>query len=469
MPPWFSAAWAEHKNLLAASETLRLQQEHKSSGGGGSASPAPTWSDSPPASPPKPAPLFFFSLRYWVGDFSVAEARTLCVELYCGTPRTALFAAAAMFCGCVCAIYKASARGKCLDAMASLALQAHAHKTRDLWGWREGWDGLYTLALWTFLEWVCAVLKDVLIGLARAQRLGQSRALYFASLLRQDMAFHAKHPSGELAARLATDSECLDGLCIHGPERFLQGCVSLGTLGWFLWADPLLLLLALVLRLPQLLQITEMSVRLAAAYERLADHKAQVAQARAADSLGSVRVVQAHGAERQEVEGYCAAIGEHLRVVRASATVKSLLKHSEGLVLLVTEVGLLAFGGWRIMAGAQTLGSFTARREYSNSLVENFHGLEHCYEMVRRCQLLLGRYLSLRNRRPEVYMPLPLPHPLPEALSETSLPASLLAEHQRDEKEEEAFLALLQQPQQQPRRRRPEPHQPRPAVAPPQR
>ena len=430
------AAWAEHSSLLAASEALRVAQEMPAA--------------SPPAAGARAAPAAAPSLwAYFLGTWTRAEAAALAQELYAGTPRSALYAGVVVLLGCGCSLLKARSKGSVMDAMAGLAASGGGGAAgRDLWEWRAGWESLGSLALWTALEWACLVGKDIFLALARTQRSGQSRALYFASMLRQDQAFHAAHPSSELAARLASDSECLDGLCVHGPERFLQGLVSLATLAWLLAVDPLLLALALALRLPQLLQVTELSVRMAAAYERLADHKAQVAQARAADTLGSVRVVQAHGAEREEVAGYCAALGEHLRVVRASAVVRSLLRHSEGLVLLVTEVALLAFGAWRILAGAQTLGSFSARREYSNSLIENFHGLEHVYQMVRRCQLLLGRYLRLRNRVPAVPSTMPLPMPLPPALA-GGLPASTLAEYELDVAREQAFYARQEQQQQQ--------------------
>jgi ATP-binding cassette subfamily B (MDR/TAP) protein 10 len=439
------AAWAEHQGMLAASEALRLAQDAASAPP--APAPAPAAGTAPPPPPPPPPATLW---QYWVGRWTWREAAVLLQELRTGTPRSALYGGLVVLAGCGCGILKMQSRGACLDALASLApglgapaaaaaaAAAAAPTLARLWEWRAGWEALASLALWTALEWACGVAKDVLLALARAQRSAQSRALYFASLLRQDAAFHAAHPSGELAARLASDSECLDGLCVHGPERLLQGLASLGTLAWLAAADPLLLALALVLRLPQLLQVTELSVRTAAAYERLGDAKAQAAMARAGDSLANVRVVQAHGAEAGEVAGYCSALGQHLRVVRASAVARSLLRHSEGLVLLVTEVALLAFGGWRICAGAQTLGSFSARREYSNALIENFHGLEHVYEMVRRCQLLLGRYLSLRDRRPLVPLPLPLPLPLPEALA-AGLPASVLAEHAADVAAIEAF------------------------------
>ena len=283
-----------------------------------------------------------------------------------------------------------------------------------LWNWREGWDGLGVLALWTLAEWCCMVGKDVFLGLAKAQRQAQSRALYFASMIRQDLDFHSSHSSGELAARLDTDTKVLDEICVHGLERLLQGLVACATLLWLLAVDPYLLALALLLRLPQLLQVTELSVRLATSYERLADARSSAAQARASESLSNVRVIQAHGGEFEEVGGYCDLLGDRLRVVRSSAIVSTLLRHSEGLVLLVTECALLAFGGVRIMSGRQSLGVFTSRRETTGTVIENFHGLEHVYHMVRRFGLLAGRYLALRDRRPaQPNPPPPTPPPPP--------------------------------------------------------
>jgi ABC-type multidrug transport system fused ATPase/permease subunit len=403
------AFYQTHKTLLEESEKVRKEQEELG------------------PSPPKPAKARRSYVErvwlYWAGEWDGGKLRTLCQEVYFGTPTNALIAAVAVFCGSLASLKKAQARGAMLDIMtaattnfsvAALTKVALIEPSaiQRLWEWKEGWGGLRILAFWTLMEWCCLVGKDILLGLAKAERGAQSRAVYFASMLRQDMAFHASHPSGELAARLDSDPKVLDELCVHGPERLLQGLVALGTLVWLLAVDPLLLALALCLRLPQLLQVTEMSVRLASAYERLADAQAAKAQARAADCLANVRVIQAHTSEKEEVAGYCKVLSERLRVVQSSAIISPLLRHSEGLVLLVTECALLAFGGLRVMAGSQTLGVFTSRRETTNSVVENFHGLEHVYHMVRRCGLLCGRYLGLRDRVPTIPVPLPIPLPL---------------------------------------------------------
>jgi ABC-type multidrug transport system fused ATPase/permease subunit len=52
--------------------------------------------------------------------------------------------------------------------------------------------------------------------------------------------------------------------------------------------------------------------------------------------------------------------------------------------------------------------------------------------MVRRSYLMLGRFLSLRDRVPAVPLPLPLPLPLPAALDARLLPLHVVAELQRE-------------------------------------
>jgi ABC-type multidrug transport system fused ATPase/permease subunit len=302
----------------------------------------------------------------------------------------------------------ARARGELLDALAAAgapllargggggaaaAAAPAASAWAQLLAWAPGLAALKRLVALSLLEWGCLVAKDVLLGLARASRTGASRALYFAALLRQDLAFFGAHHSAALAARLEVDPETLDELLVHGPERLVQGLVALGTLAWLLWVDPALLALSLLLRLPQVLQVTEASVRIAAAYERLAAARLQGATARAADALANARAVQAHGAQVGEVAGYCGALERYLDVVRASSLARALLKRSEGVVLLATEVALVAFGALRILQGGTSVGQFASRRDAVGTVIENFHGLEHV------CAWRAGFFLRARPRR----------------------------------------------------------------------
>jgi len=411
--------------MLSESERLRQVQE----------------SEPPPTKEEAASSLSYRVWLYWFGEWDSAKLRVLWQEVCNGTPHSAIVASLCVFCGSLCSMRKLIARGMMLDIMARAVVGVHGTDISwvHLWYWQNGWEGLGALALWSLLEWCCLVGKDVCLGLAKAQRQAQSRALYFASMVRQDLAFHATHPSGELAARLDSDTKVLDELCVHGLERLLQGFVALGTLGWLLAMDPYLLGLALFFRIPQLFQVTELSVRLATAYERLADAKAAAAQARACDSLSNVRLIQANGAEREEVAGYCDLLWERLKVVRSSAIISTLLRHSEGLVLLVTECGLLAFGGYRVMSGQQSVGLFSSRRETTNTVIENFHGLEHVYHMVRRCGLLSGRYLALRDRQPSIPNALPIPlNPMPAPLL-GALPGPSLEKLKRNVKEMECW------------------------------
>jgi hypothetical protein len=372
------AAYAQHTSLLRESEALRKEQE-----AAGSHRAADTSLSGPAAF------SSLATLEYWFGPgFTLSYLRQLGGELR--FPRTSLIAALAVGAACVLNVLMARARGELLDALAGAGAAALlpvggaaraplslSAALSHLWGWTAGLSALRRLVALALLEWGCLVVKDVCLGLARASRTGASRGLYFAALLRQDLSFFSEHHSAALAARLEADPETLDELLVHGPERLVQGAVALGTLGWLLSVDPALLALSLLLRLPQVLQVTEASVRIAAAYERLAAARLQDATARAVDALANARVVQAHGACAAEVAGFCGLLERYLDVVRASSLARALLRRSEGVVLLATEVALVAFGALRILQGGTSVGQFTSRRDAVGTVIENFHGLEH--------------------------------------------------------------------------------------------
>ena len=355
--------YREYQSLLREADELRLLQEDCVATSDISTTPITTTSSS----------SISFLRRiflYWFGDWTREEATKLWFEFYYGVPRTALFAALAVTSACLLSLAKTFAQGALLDAFASAATVAAGKNdtvaVRDA-AIRAGAIALITFALASLGEWIALVAKDILIARARAERAVTSRSTLFASLIRQDAAFHSTFAPAALAARLETDPAAFDELCVHGPERLAQGLVALCTLVVLASTDPALLALALLLRLPQLAQVTEASVRLAAAVERLGTAALVTAQTAAADSLSSVRLIQAYSAQSGETQRYDAALSDYARVASSGSLAMTLLRRSEGIALLFTELVLAAFGGARILAGHSSLGSFTARRAYFNA------------------------------------------------------------------------------------------------------
>ena len=103
-----------------------------------------------------------------------------------------------------------------------------------------------------------------------------------------------------------------------------------------------MLILIRLFCLDSCLQFVEKSVFIVTAYERLHQHTLQKAQARAVESLGHVVAIQAHTAEEAEVAGYARLLREHARVSRRGAVAMSILKHTEQIVLALSEFLTLA-------------------------------------------------------------------------------------------------------------------------------
>lgn len=401
---------SEHRALLVEADALRDRQESTSASAvGGAAS-----RDAPVVASPS-----IFSSRYWFGDFSLHDASCLWREFKAGVPREAAIAAVSVALACLFQICKMRASAALLGATSALAggsenaaaLPSIMAAVRDM-------------TLFGLAEWGALVLKDILLGRARVKRVEASRVILFASLMRQDLAFHgrAEHSSAKLAPLIAEYSAKFDELCVNGLERLVQGLVALCTFFWLARSDPVLLSIALLLRLPQILQATEMTVRIAVAYERLEADRLSSAQAAASESLAHVRTIQAFGAESGEVRAYFRKIGEYSRVARANALAATLLRNSEKVLLLFTEAVVYAYGAYRIAMGHATLAGTSGNSMLIGTVIENFHGLEHVYHMIRGAHLLGRRFFLLRDRPPEVPLPLPLPTELMSAALTSTAP-----------------------------------------------
>lgn len=104
---------------------------------------------------------------------------------------------------------------------------------------------LAALVLVQLLEWTLAVARDYLFACARAERALRSRTRYMAALLRQDLAFHARHRSAALASRLQSDPAAADEIVVFSLERLLRGSAALATIGAMLLLDARVTLLAI--------------------------------------------------------------------------------------------------------------------------------------------------------------------------------------------------------------------------------
>lgn len=236
--------------------------------------------------------------------------------------------------------------------------------------WAVGVVPLVFLLLVSFTEWIFSMGKDYFFARAKAQRVLVSRTRYLATMVRQvridtkscqsvieysfpsstndflphylqELSWHTSHKSHDLSQRLERECTAMDNLIVNGLDNFLRGLVAVVIVFAMLWVDWQITVLSLVLRLPQILQITEKSVQVAASYERLKDASLSASQSTANEILSNIKSIHVYTAENQELTSYLQKLRVYTDITAASALSETLFRQSEKFVLLITEFVML--------------------------------------------------------------------------------------------------------------------------------
>ncbi|KAL8433319.1 hypothetical protein Efla_001873 [Eimeria flavescens] len=122
----------------------------------------------------------------------------------------------------------------------------------------------------------------------------------------------------------------------------------------------------------------------------------------ATEILANVRTVQAHGAEALEIQRYNACQDASLSVLRESILAESFLKQTKQLLLLTTDLGLLALGMISVVRGQLTLGRFVSFRSYLRKFYFGVDKLADVYADLQYSLRASDRYFGLVDRQPAV-------------------------------------------------------------------
>ena len=193
------------------------------------------------------------------------------------------------------------------------------------------------------------------------------RARLFASLLRQDMAFHdeEQHTSSRLVHRLHHDADRVGKMI---TDTFLQGCKSaaqtVGSLYVIFKASPKLAA-CMVCLLPPAAVSAACYGRFAKSVEARAAERLATNSATAEAFLANVRVVKAFSEEAEAERLYGEGLDDTYRVrssgILASASYTAFLQTSGYMVLLA----LMGVGTSEVAEGRLTLGQLTSLMMYT--------------------------------------------------------------------------------------------------------
>ncbi len=194
------------------------------------------------------------------------------------------------------------------------------------------------------------------------------RVRTYEQLQRLSIAFHDRRPKGDLVTRMTDDANRVGEVFSDSLGTIAQSLlVVVGMLGLSIWLDPLLgVVLATVVPLLALVtRYFRREVRAAAKKQRARD--GDIASL-AAESLSSIRLVQASGTEAVEHEKVRAQSDERRRNGIEVAVLEARFAGFVDVIGAVTMAVVVVLGTWLVSRGELTAGSLVVFAQYARKL-----------------------------------------------------------------------------------------------------
>ncbi len=270
----------------------------------------------------------------------------------------------------------------------------------------------------TALYWFCGLMlaiagvkalfqywmRVILVGISRDVEFDMRNDL-FRQFARLDAGFYAGHRTGDLMARSTNDLNAvrmmLGPALMYLTETSLTFVLALGimfSVDWqlTLWAlSPAPLVTVVVIFFGQ---------RIHARFQKIQELFSDISS-RVQENLSGVRVVRAYAQEEAELEQFAALnrrfIHQNLRLARLSGLFMPLLQMLIGTTFLM----VLLVGGFRLLEGGITLGSFVMFNTYMGILVWPMIAFGWVVNLLQRGSASLTRIRAVLDEQPAIRAP----------------------------------------------------------------
>ena len=179
----------------------------------------------------------------------------------------------------------------------------------------------------------------------------------FAHLMQADLARVEREAPAALAARFTTDATMIREALVRAVNSLGDGLKVIGLVGWMVYTDPVLCLIAAGLFPIAAVPIQRIGRRIRRASGGMQERMGETA-ALLTESFSQARTVRAYGLEAAETARADAAF---MRMYRAMMTIIRSRSRIDPLLELIAGGAfgaVLGFAGWRAAHGTGTLGDF---------------------------------------------------------------------------------------------------------------
>ncbi len=258
------------------------------------------------------------------------------------------------------------------------------------------------LFLASFVAWLLGWGKTYVLAWVSERISAELRNRTFAHLQRLSLAFFSGHRTGDLIARVSTDTDRICYFLSVNLIDFTSDVLMIVlTAGILISIDPLLALVTLA-PLPiiaWLVHRVRENLRGGFAagtrvWGELTSHLA--------DAIPGIRVVKAFAQEQHEIERFRVA---NDRVLAANDRVNRTWSFFGPMIVLLTDVGLLivwACGAWAVFAGKITVGILPAFVTYITRFYSRLESMSRMLAAVQRAAASAHRVFEVMDMTPDV-------------------------------------------------------------------
>ena len=257
----------------------------------------------------------------------------------------------------------------------------------------------------TAISFVLNVLSGLRYTRVSADILFDMRLELYRHLQRLSPRFFAKRPLGDIVSRINGDIGEIQRITAEAALAWLGQVVGLvGTVGMLVYLDWRLFLVGLVTMPPALIALVR--------YRGQLEDRVRVLRERSADigtflieTLQGMRTVVGWNQQEREVGRFRRKNDSFVASLMSMRLFTYLAGGLPGLLLSAGTAIVFLYGGWRVIEGLMTLGTFVAFLAYQTRLMGPVQGLMGIYTNLATARASLVRVHQLLDTPPEVDEP----------------------------------------------------------------
>ncbi|UVO12394.1 ABC transporter ATP-binding protein/permease [Mycobacterium sp. SVM_VP21] len=244
-----------------------------------------------------------------------------------------------------------------------------------------------------FLQWSGTIGQQMLLELRRR---------VFRQFQRLDVGFHERYTSGRVVSRLTNDVDAIQDMLLTGFDGLVGAALTMAGTAVLLivldWRLGLMCLIAFPVLVALLRWFRGESSK---NYAAVREHAARVI-VQFTETMIGIKAVQAYRREARNQEIFTEVADQYRSVNEKAFRLVAVFSPGVKLVGNLTTGVVLLYGGWRVLHGHMTIGTFTAFLLYLRMFFEPMQGISEFLNTFQSATSALEKLAGVLAEKPAV-------------------------------------------------------------------